>query len=135
MRRVFFNGTENPHGFKLVSSRSTTNIQDVEVPTNFSSRWSLSLLSTGSDCDPLKPRQKIGLQLDYILPLRCSAGSNWPLVLEFRQIQVCHGREDHDTRNSKRTWPHVRLCTLEGRVFVSVSEEPRGPRRGRLRRA
>jgi hypothetical protein len=84
---------KNPHGFKLVSSRSTTNVQDVEVPTNFSSRWSLPLLSTGSDCDPLKPRQKIGLQLDYILPLRCSAGSNWLLVLEFHQIR-CQGAED-----------------------------------------
>jgi hypothetical protein len=42
---------KNLHGFKLVSSRSTTNVQDVEVPTNFSSRWNLPLLSTGSDCD------------------------------------------------------------------------------------
>jgi hypothetical protein len=63
MRRVFFNATKIQHGltFKLISSRSTTNIQDVEI--NFSSGRKLPVLSMGSNFSPLKagPGQKVGL--------------------------------------------------------------------------
>jgi hypothetical protein len=102
---MFFNepGAEKfSTGSNLISSRSATNIQDVEI-SNFSSGWKLPVLSTGPDCDPLKPKTK-----DWSMYFRCAAlqvqtdRCSW----NFYKSVVT---EQGNTRNSK---PNLALYTF-----------------------
>ena len=76
---------KNPHGFKtyLISIANETKnmairqdqLQIFRMSTPFRSGWNLPVLSTGSDCDAI--HSSFGQRLDYILPLRFSAGPNY----------------------------------------------------------